>query len=205
MSSICAPLSFVSRASSRIAVFLPSKPPASSVQRSAVSSASVCIRSRSAINSSSSLLRARVITFAVALFAAIASPVTSPSLLSRFVKSAMHPPLGSLLRVRGTYHGRRDANRRSEDLGAPGQRPPPEDRVRSFDRSLRHFLETESGAELLERHGAKVGRAQDRHVERDLRLGVDARRPVLRGNAPAPLVPRANGVAYVEDDRPGAG
>src|SRR3954447_4706019 len=78
----------VSRADSRIAVFLPSKPPATCVQRSSVSAASRCIRSsvarRLSLSSPSSLT-----TCLVAPWAAIARPRTSASLLSRFVSSAM--------------------------------------------------------------------------------------------------------------------
>jgi hypothetical protein len=78
----------VSRAESRIAVFLPSKRPASSVQRSSVSAASSCMRSsvaRSAPFSSPSIR----VTWSVASFAAIARPRTSASLLSRLVSSAI--------------------------------------------------------------------------------------------------------------------
>src|SRR4051812_39417195 len=200
MSSIRAPLSFVSRASSRIAVFLPSKPPASSVHRSAVSSASVCIRSRSEMSSSSSLFFASVITFAVALFAAIARPVTSPSLLSRFVRSAIVPLLGFVIAVSVPPTTGPPWQTDSEDLGAPGERTPREERIRSFDRSLRQFVEAQPLAQLRERNGAEIGRAERRDVQRDLGRVVGAR-GTARLDTPPAFVPRADRVVHVEHDR----
>src|SRR3954454_17012757 len=86
---------FTSRASSRIAVFLPSKLPATSVARSSACFASSPIRSSSCSRSpsrSSSLL-----TLSVAPWAAIARPITSPSFDSRFVSSAIVCPFRWLL------------------------------------------------------------------------------------------------------------
>ena len=86
---ISPPLVLVACASSRIAVFFPSKELATAVPRSSVSRA--CARIRSSVPTSSSLPSsfASFATFWPASWAAIARPTTSPSFDSRFVSSAI--------------------------------------------------------------------------------------------------------------------
>src|SRR3954471_11916876 len=82
--SLASPL--VSRALSRIAVFLPSRSSAASTQRCSVSSASLRIRCRTALTSSSLTSRS---TFCVASWAACARPRTSASFSSSVFNSAI--------------------------------------------------------------------------------------------------------------------
>src|SRR3954453_4014341 len=79
---------FTSRASLRIALFLPEKPDATCVQRCCVSAASCAIRS-SVATRSSLLPRVSCLTFFAESFAAIARPVTSASFSSSTVSSAI--------------------------------------------------------------------------------------------------------------------
>src|SRR5215204_6035160 len=101
--------SFVSRAFFWIADFFPSKRPATSVPRFAVSAASWAILSSVSTRSFCFSLRASVLTFFVAAWPACARPMTSPSFASRFVSSTnLHP-------FRSLTHG----EPRCERLGQP--------------------------------------------------------------------------------------
>ena len=48
----------------------------------------------------------------------------------------------------------------SEDLGAPGQRPPPEERVRALHGSVDELLDPTGAAQLIERDRAEIRRAE---------------------------------------------
>src|ERR1700760_4537668 len=146
---------FVSGAASAIAVFLPSKPPATSMQRSAVSAASSCIRSSLPARSCSSS-SIRPLTFSVAPFEASASPSTSASLLSKFVSSAIDGLLDLVDDAVAVRAGvlRDDARRLLRQAGGLAQ----------FCRDLLDFLRLRTGSE----HGRLR-----RQVERRRALGVN--------------------------------
>ena len=108
---------------------MPSSSEASSVVRSSVSFASLAMRCRVARRSSCEPSSSTsFVTFSVASWAAIASPSTSPILLSRAVSSAISPLLGSIAVRRlpdlsGAKPGLRISSRPLDGRGSSGFRP----------------------------------------------------------------------------------
>src|SRR5262245_31993937 len=88
---------------------------------------------------------------------------------------------------------------RSEDLRAPGQRAPGEQRIRLHGSALAELLQTECLPELRERDPAEVGRAECRYVKGEVGLGVGALACAVL-ELPAAVVPLADRVAHLEHE-----
>src|SRR5690348_8785398 len=97
---------------------------------------------------------------------------------------------------RSTLPTEREAS--SENLRAPGQRPPREEAIGPPHRSRRELLDAPRRPELVESDRPEMGRAQGIDVEREVCLLLRPRR-LAALELPAALVPRAHGIAHVED------
>src|SRR5689334_13955983 len=99
---------------------------------------------------------------------------------------------------RSTLPTEREAS--SENLRAPGQRPPREEAIGPPHRSRRELLDPPRRPELVESDRPEIRRAEGIDVEREVSLLLRPHRlPVLE--LPAPLVPRAHSIVHVEDER----